>query len=243
MRGGSLQFLSCQTSDVECTNAAPARRQGNAKRITLSKHVILPAGYLGSALWGVLIILSCSDALYARTMGLVLVGALFVCLLYALCGKTNEVGGVESSSRAHTYGAIQSFSGSTGVLPQVHIPAHSCPQQQMPLIMVVIPPLPAHSTGAHAVDHGVGRLWCDDWFRQLHVADQGGGLGYEWWGGAVWCGAVIGTALMGNCLDGGAGPGAQGGNEHCGLVGELPRWWGGAAWHRAGTVTYWCRKS
>lgn len=64
--------------------------EGNPKRQKCSKCFVLPAGYLGSALWGVAIIISCVTPFWARVMGCVLCGALFVCLMYALCGKTSE---------------------------------------------------------------------------------------------------------------------------------------------------------
>mmetsp|Transcript_8406 Transcript_8406/g.16897 ORF Transcript_8406/g.16897 Transcript_8406/m.16897 type:complete len:298 (+) Transcript_8406:34-927(+) len=63
---------------------------GVQKRMRCSSHFVLPAGYLGSTAWGVAIILSCVEPLWAQVMGCVLVAALLLCLLYALCGKTKE---------------------------------------------------------------------------------------------------------------------------------------------------------
>jgi len=64
--------------------------QGQEKRMRCSSHFVLPAGYLGSTAWGVGIILCCVSRLSAQVMGGVLVGALAVCLLYALFGQTKE---------------------------------------------------------------------------------------------------------------------------------------------------------
>ena len=63
---------------------------GRVDRMQMSKHVVLPAGYLGSTLWGTLILLSCARRDWSHIMSFVLIAALVVCLLYALFGKTHE---------------------------------------------------------------------------------------------------------------------------------------------------------
>ncbi|EOD36247.1 hypothetical protein EMIHUDRAFT_45247, partial [Emiliania huxleyi CCMP1516] len=64
--------------------------QGDTRRMTMSKHVVLPAGYLGSTLWGVLTILSVSNYGWARVTGCVMLTACVICLAYAIFGKSNE---------------------------------------------------------------------------------------------------------------------------------------------------------
>lgn len=62
---------------------------GKQSRMRFSQHIVLPAGYLGSTLWGVSIILSCVSPQSAEAMGCVLLTALFICALYATFGKTH----------------------------------------------------------------------------------------------------------------------------------------------------------
>ena len=63
---------------------------GKAERMRCSQHFVLPAGYLGSTLWGVFILLSCARREWAHAMSFVLLVALGICLLFALFGKTRE---------------------------------------------------------------------------------------------------------------------------------------------------------
>ena len=64
--------------------------QTTPERMKWAQHIVLPAGYLGSTLWGFLIIISCANPFWARIMGAALVAALMICLGYATFGQTKE---------------------------------------------------------------------------------------------------------------------------------------------------------
>lgn len=62
------------------------------RNVDCARHLVLPAGYLGSTLWGCLIMLSvCSDT-FTRVMSILLIVALTICLFYASCGETKNPG-------------------------------------------------------------------------------------------------------------------------------------------------------
>eukprot|EP00308_Calcidiscus_leptoporus_P005038 CAMPEP_0119373214 /NCGR_PEP_ID=MMETSP1334-20130426/23882_1 /TAXON_ID=127549 /ORGANISM="Calcidiscus leptoporus, Strain RCC1130" /LENGTH=284 /DNA_ID=CAMNT_0007390909 /DNA_START=126 /DNA_END=980 /DNA_ORIENTATION=- len=63
---------------------------GRQDRMRCSQHAVLPAGYLGSTLWGALTILSCSSVAWAEAMGCILLSVLGICALYAAFGKTEQ---------------------------------------------------------------------------------------------------------------------------------------------------------
>jgi len=60
------------------------------RNVECAKHLVVPAGYLGSCMWGCLIMLSCMDPAFTRIMALILTAALGVCLGYAMCGQTKD---------------------------------------------------------------------------------------------------------------------------------------------------------
>ena len=51
--------------------------------VSWARHIVLPAGYLGSTAWGVLIIMGCISPTWARAVSLALLVALVICFFYA----------------------------------------------------------------------------------------------------------------------------------------------------------------
>lgn len=82
--------------------------------VECAKHAVLPAGYLGSCLWGALTFISVMHGTWARVMGLVLTAALLVCLGYAVCGQTSE-----TEHRFTLIGICIGFGGVLGTLSVV----------------------------------------------------------------------------------------------------------------------------
>merc|ERR1712183_1156632 len=59
-------------------------------RMTCAQHFVLPAGYLGSALWGGVILVCCAQPQATRAAAFIIIVALFIALCYSLCGKTED---------------------------------------------------------------------------------------------------------------------------------------------------------
>ncbi|KAL1519644.1 hypothetical protein AB1Y20_023155 [Prymnesium parvum] len=60
------------------------------EKMRWARYIVLPAGYLGSALWSFCIIISCGNLFWARVMALALIVVLLICLIYAIFGQTEE---------------------------------------------------------------------------------------------------------------------------------------------------------
>lgn len=72
------------------------------RNIDFVKHFVLPAGYLGNTAWGALALLSTTNDEFGEIMGLVLTGALGVCLFYTVCGEaTVHIHRFEPKASAH----------------------------------------------------------------------------------------------------------------------------------------------
>jgi len=69
---GGLTHWSARTDKMRCV-----------------QHVVLPAGYLGSAAWGGAILVCCSRSGTTEAMTVVLAAMLLVALGYSLCGRSN----------------------------------------------------------------------------------------------------------------------------------------------------------
>lgn len=84
-------WLSChEVTGIEVHADEGGLTHWKGRNVECAKHIVLPAGYLGSTIWGSLTLLSCSDGLWMRVMGCALCAALAVCLSYACCGQTKD---------------------------------------------------------------------------------------------------------------------------------------------------------
>jgi hypothetical protein len=87
-------WLCCHTvTGIEVHADEGGLTHWKGRNVECAKHAVLPAGYLGSTLWGCLILLSANDPFFARAMALALCAALFVCLGYAVCGQGSDKDG------------------------------------------------------------------------------------------------------------------------------------------------------
>eukprot|EP00931_Biecheleriopsis_adriatica_P090090 TRINITY_DN64128_c0_g1_i1.p1 TRINITY_DN64128_c0_g1~~TRINITY_DN64128_c0_g1_i1.p1 ORF type:complete len:377 (+),score=77.93 TRINITY_DN64128_c0_g1_i1:31-1131(+) len=62
----------------------------SSTRMKMAQHVVLPAGYLGSAAWGGAILVACARPETTRVMAFVLMFFLLLALGYSCCGKSSE---------------------------------------------------------------------------------------------------------------------------------------------------------
>lgn len=84
-------WLCCHTvTGIEVNLEEGGLTHWKGRNVECAKHAVLPAGYLGSALWGAGTLLACSTRVASQTMALVLTAACVVCLGYAICGQTSE---------------------------------------------------------------------------------------------------------------------------------------------------------
>jgi hypothetical protein len=84
-------WLTChQVTGIEVHMDEGGLTHWRGNNVACAKHVVLPAGYLGSALWGSATLLSTTEDTWMSIMALVLTGALAASLVYALCGETKD---------------------------------------------------------------------------------------------------------------------------------------------------------
>ena len=79
---------SVTSIEVHGDEGGLTRWKGN--NVECGRHVVLPAGYMGSCFWGCLIVFSCCDPIFMQVVALLLCVALLICLLYAFIGQTEE---------------------------------------------------------------------------------------------------------------------------------------------------------
>lgn len=60
-----------------------------ASRMKCASRIVLPAGYLGSALWGSALLVSCVNPLATRIAACILVFIVLIALGFSLCGKSS----------------------------------------------------------------------------------------------------------------------------------------------------------
>jgi len=87
-------WLCChQVTGIEVHADEGGLTHWRGNNVECAKHLVVPAGYLGSCIWGCAIFLSTQGGdMCLRIMSLVLCAALLVCLLYAVCGQTKDPG-------------------------------------------------------------------------------------------------------------------------------------------------------
>jgi len=84
-------WLCCHTvTGIEVNLDEGGLTHWKGTNVECAKHAVLPAGYIGSALWGAGTLLSCTTRVATQTMAYLLCAALAVCFFYALCGQTSE---------------------------------------------------------------------------------------------------------------------------------------------------------
>jgi len=88
-------WMTCgkvQGIEVHADHGGLTHWSHQARRIRCASHAVLPAGYLGSATWGGVILVCCSRPATTHMIAMVLIVFLTIALFYSLMGKSERRG-------------------------------------------------------------------------------------------------------------------------------------------------------